>query len=109
MDFNFVDVLSLIPSLRLLTCLECKSPQTDETIRRTRNTVDALPVPSSFEALPQLLVVATEILCTRDKSRGEWYARISFGVLLTKAVLSPPGMSGACHQSYLYSRAIPAP
>jgi hypothetical protein len=98
MAFTFVDVLSLIPGLRLSTCLECKKPHTEETIRRTRHTVDALPVPSSFETLPQLLVVATELLCPRDKSRGDWYARIWFGALLTKAVPSPPDMPGAYPQ-----------
>lgn len=57
--------------------------------------MDALPVPSPFETLPQLLAVATELLCTRDKSRCEWYARIWFDVLLAKAVLSLPGMPSA--------------
>jgi hypothetical protein len=89
MDFACVQLLSLIPNLRLSICLVCKEPH--RNLHCIKDTLDQLPFPSNSEAITSFLeVVASNLLCFRHKAANERFVRKWVRGLNAKRVLSKP-------------------
>jgi hypothetical protein len=89
MYFTCVQLLSLIPNLRLSICLICKEPHRD--INSIKDSLDQLPFPSNSEAMTSFLeAVASNLLCSRHKAANERLARKWVRTLKSKQVLSKP-------------------
>jgi hypothetical protein len=103
MAFTFVDVLSLIPTVRLSTCLHCARSHTGQKISRIQAKVDSLAFPPYYETLPQLSSIATEMLCTAHKTHSKMYADEWFKDLQKQATFVQPDMPGTYQETTTFT------